>query len=146
MGFSISRRSESSLVSVHPDLAQVLRQSLLLGVLDFIVIEGHRTEDRQEMLFRQRKTQVHWPKGKHNALPSLAVDIMPVVPTGVDVWSAAALVYWYSVAHVVLATAAFCGTRVRWGGDWDGDRDLTEERFRDLGHFELLERKGGIAP
>ena len=27
--------------------------------------------------------------------------------------------------------------RVRWGGDWDGDTELSDNNFDDLVHFEL---------
>ena len=27
---------------------------------------------------------------------------------------------------------------IRWGGDWDGDNDLNDQKFNDLGHFELV--------
>jgi peptidoglycan LD-endopeptidase CwlK len=29
--------------------------------------------------------------------------------------------------------------RVRWGGDWDSDYDLDDNKFDDLPHFELVE-------
>jgi peptidoglycan L-alanyl-D-glutamate endopeptidase CwlK len=28
---------------------------------------------------------------------------------------------------------------VRFGGDWDGDKDITDQKFNDLVHFELIE-------
>jgi peptidoglycan L-alanyl-D-glutamate endopeptidase CwlK len=27
--------------------------------------------------------------------------------------------------------------RIRWGGDWDMDNDLSDNTFNDLVHFEL---------
>jgi peptidoglycan L-alanyl-D-glutamate endopeptidase CwlK len=29
------------------------------------------------------------------------------------------------------------GVNVRWGGDWDGDRDIDDQTFDDLPHFEF---------
>jgi len=29
------------------------------------------------------------------------------------------------------------GIRLRWGGDWDGDTELDDNKFDDLPHFEL---------
>ena len=28
--------------------------------------------------------------------------------------------------------------KVRWGGDWDRDTDVKDNRFQDLPHFELV--------
>lgn len=28
---------------------------------------------------------------------------------------------------------------VRYGGDWDSDKDIDDQNFRDLVHFELIE-------
>jgi len=28
--------------------------------------------------------------------------------------------------------------RLRWGGDWDGDTDVSDQQFNDLPHFELI--------
>jgi hypothetical protein len=36
-----------------------------------------------------------------------------------------------------LATAMNLGDRIRWGGDWDGDHELTDQTFDDLVHFEM---------
>ena len=40
-------------------------------------------------------------------------------------------------ASFVLGVAAVLGINIRWGGDWDGDREYKDENFRDLPHFEL---------
>jgi len=29
------------------------------------------------------------------------------------------------------------GIKLRWGGDWDMDGDMTDQRFNDLVHFEI---------
>ena len=47
---------------------------------------------------------------------------------------------WYYFGGFVLGTAEELGIGVRWGGDWDSDRKLTDQSFDDLPHFELLAR------
>ena len=42
-----SKRSLDSLRGIHPDLRRVIDRALQESPLDFIVIEGLRTEDRQ---------------------------------------------------------------------------------------------------
>ena len=46
---------------------------------------------------------------------------------------------WYYFGGFVLGTAAQMGIDIRWGGDWDGDRDIHEQNFDDLVHYERHE-------
>ncbi len=51
------------------------------------------------------------------------------------------LAHWYYFGGFVLGTAAQMGINIRWGGDWDGDRQVHDQSFDDLPHFERS--KGG---
>jgi peptidoglycan L-alanyl-D-glutamate endopeptidase CwlK len=104
---------------------------------DFTVLEGHRGEEAQNRAYAKGLSQVRWPQGKHNSLPSKALDLAPYP---ID-WSSreAATQRFVYLAGWVMAIAATIGIKLRWGGDWDGDRDTRDEHFRDLGHFEILE-------
>jgi peptidoglycan L-alanyl-D-glutamate endopeptidase CwlK len=42
-------------------------------------------------------------------------------------------------AGIVIGIAAEQGVKLRWGGDWDSDRDLKDQIFFDLPHFEIIE-------
>ena len=44
---------------------------------------------------------------------------------------------WYYFGGFVLGTAEEMGIDIRWGGDWDSDRDLDDQSFDDLPHFEV---------
>ncbi|MCP9270530.1 M15 family peptidase, partial [Xenorhabdus sp. XENO-1] len=46
--FKFSQRSENNLKGVHPDLVAVVRRALALSPVDFTVIEGLRTLERQK--------------------------------------------------------------------------------------------------
>ena len=37
----------------------------------------------------------------------------------------------------VIGLAAGIDVNLRWGGDWDRDFDLKDQRFNDYPHFEL---------
>jgi hypothetical protein len=39
-------------------------------------------------------------------------------------------------AHAIAQEEGF---HIRWGGDWDGDGDLTDQQFDDLFHIEVKE-------
>ena len=44
---------------------------------------------------------------------------------------------WYYFGGFVLGTAKEMDIAIRWGGDWNGDRDIDDQSFDDLPHFEV---------
>ena len=110
-------------------------QSLFKEVIkhvDCSILEGHRDERRQEQLFEEGKTKVHYPFGRHNSKPSRAVD---VTPYPVD-WSDRERQTLF--AGFVLGVASRMGINIRWGGDWDKDWKVRDNKFDDFPHFELI--------
>ena len=104
-----------------------------IKVTDFTVIEGTRSLERQQQLFKEGKTKIDGiqSKGKHNYDPSLAIDIAPYP---ID-WNDTKRFFY--LAGVVKALAISMGIELRWGGDWDSDDDFTDQTFNDYSHFEL---------
>lgn len=47
---------------------------------------------------------------------------------------------WEIVAHVADEVARSIGVHIRWGGEWDGDRETKRDRW-DPAHFELQDWK-----
>lgn len=133
-------RSEANLHSCDDRLQRVLRRALSYGV-DFSVIEGHRTLERQLSLYNQGKSQIDGVnrKGQHNYWPSRAVDVLPYPGeiNGVSVWKDKQR--FCVLAGLIMAAAAEEGVAIRWGGDWDGDGNNADSDFNDLPHFELAE-------
>jgi peptidoglycan L-alanyl-D-glutamate endopeptidase CwlK len=105
---------------------------LVIEIYDFSVLEGHRSDERQEELFRQSKSKLRAGQSKHNQTPSLAVDISPYP---ID-WENRER--FYLLAGMMFQAATDLGIKLRWGGDWDGDWVHTDQTFHDLPHFELL--------
>jgi len=99
---------------------------------DCKVICGYRDEVEQNAFFKDGKTKVKYPDSKHNWVPSRAVD---VVPYPVD-WNN--LNRFYVFGGYVKGIANKLGIKIRWGGDWDNDNDITDQNFNDLPHFELI--------
>ena len=56
MGFKLGKRSLSNLEGVHPDLVKVVNRAIELTQVDFTVIEGLRTKERQAQLLKEKKT------------------------------------------------------------------------------------------
>ncbi len=95
------------------------------------VLEGHRDQEAQDAAYAAGRTKVKWPEGKHNRMPSLAVDL---APTPID-WNDREKFTLF--AGFVIGLARAQGLKLRWGGDWNGNFDVKDNRFDDLVHFEL---------
>ena len=128
---SFSEKSLARLGTCDPRLLRVFQ--LVVQDFDCTIIEGHRDKDRQNRMVDEGKSQVHWPDGKHNIVPSLAVDVCPY-PVVWDDRERQTLFAGY-----VLATAKAMGIELRWGGDWSMDFEVKDNQFDDLVHFEIVE-------
>ena len=98
---------------------------------DCSIICGHRGEKAQNEAFERGNSKAKYPKGRHNANPSRAVD---VAPYPID-WSDRERFTYF--AGFVKGVASQMGIYIIWGGDWDNDTDLKDNGFDDLFHFEL---------
>ena len=85
----------------------------------------------QDKYYKEGKSKLKFPHGKHNANPSNAVD---VVPYPVD-WEDTDRMYYF--AGFVKGVAAVMGITIRWGGDWNDNTEVKDTNFKDLPHFEL---------
>lgn len=103
-----------------------------IEIMDFTVITGHREQAEQDADFAAGRSKLKWPDGKHNAFPSHAIDIAPYPVDWAD------LSRFYLLAGIMIGIAFTKGVKLRWGGDWDGDFDLKDNKFQDIGHFELV--------
>lgn len=114
----------------------------VIKTFDCIVLEGHRGEEAQEIAFKNGKSKLHWPHGKHNSMPSQAVDVSPYDPELKVDWKDIQRFHFF--AGFVLGIAQRLKDEgkmtksIRWGGDWDTDYQVKDEKFRDLPHFELV--------
>ena len=123
------RRSRERLATADPDLQKIFNE--VIKYVDCSVLEGHLDERTQDRLFEEGKTKVRYPLGRHNSKPSRAVD---VVPYPVD-WDDRERFTLF--AGFVLGMARGMGISLRWGGDWDVDFQVSDNRFDDFPHFEL---------
>ncbi|OBU11710.1 M15 family metallopeptidase [Morganella psychrotolerans] len=125
--FGFSKRSEDNLKGVNPDLVKVIRRTLEITPVDFIVIEGLRTEARQKQLVAEKKSQTM--KSRH--LTGHAVDIIPVNTK----WQ---IDEFKPLLKAVKQAADELGVKLRFGINWKSDPSLPiETRFIDAPHIEL---------
>ena len=123
-------KSSKKRLSTCDDRLQKVFNEVIKHV-DCSVLEGHREKDRQNKLYEEGKTKVKYPDGRHNRQPSSAVD---VTPYPVD-WKDRERQTLF--AGFVIGVASQMGINLRWGGDWDQDFQVVDNRFDDFPHFEL---------
>lgn len=126
--FRFSQRSLNNLKGVHSDLVKVVRRALEISELDFTVIEGVRTKERQAQLFKQGATKTM--NSRH--LTGHAVDIVPYPLDWND------LEKFGKLAKAMFQASKELKIPIRWGGDWNRNGRSDDEKFYDGPHFELL--------
>ena len=123
------KRSKEKLATCDDRLQKVFNE--VIKHVDCSVLEGHRSKERQNKLYEEGKTKVRYPKGRHNASPSNAVD---VVPYPID-WDDRERFHLF--AGFVLGVANRMGYTLRWGGDWNMNFQVNDNNFDDFPHFEI---------
>lgn len=115
-------RSLKNMEGIHPDLRRALDRALQDSPLDFSVIEGLRTIERQKQLVASGASQTM--NSRH--LTGHAVDLLPIGPNGKGAFD---WPLYDQLGPAVKAAADAEGVAIVWGGDW--------KNFRDGPHFEL---------
>lgn len=130
-----SKTSLERLRTCHPDLRKVF--TYVLSNFDHTIICGHRGEKEQNEAYKKNFSKVRYPNSKHNSYPSMAVD---AVPYPVD-WKDTNRMRFFAGYVQGIARALYDMERIdhliRWGGDWDKDTEVKDNKFQDLPHFEL---------
>jgi len=134
--FEFGKISITKLITVHPKLREVCNLAIIISNQDFSIIEGYRSVERQQILYKQGRTEPGKivtkidgikKKSKHNYIPSLAVDVAPYVD-GQIVWD---LKYYPSIIEAFKTASKELGIKISCGADWTGD-------FVDAPHIELV--------
>jgi peptidoglycan LD-endopeptidase CwlK len=119
------KRSKERLKGVKPELVNVLNE--LIKIMDVTIIEGLRTEERQNELVLKGASKTKY--SKH--LQGRAVDLAPYP---IDWKNRDGFHY---MGGMIRGIAKQLNVPVRWGGDWDNDGDVKDNGFDDLVHVEL---------
>jgi peptidoglycan L-alanyl-D-glutamate endopeptidase CwlK len=147
--FKLSGRSISKLEGVKPELVEVVEKAITLTKVDFGVIEGLRTEEKQRELVAAGASQTM--KSKH--LTGDAVDLMAYV-NGRGCWE---LNVYDEIADAMKEAAYELDVKILWGAAWNIDdlalwegtaeeamnhyiderRSQGKRPFIDAPHFEL---------
>lgn len=121
MAFKLGPTSLLRLEGVHPDLVKVVERAIQLTEVDFTVLEGLRTKERQAELLKAGATTTM--NSRH--LTGHAVDLGALVGGKVR-WD---WPLYYKIAEAVKAAAKELDIPIEWGGDW--------KKFKDGPHWQL---------
>lgn len=129
------KQSQLHYDTLDPRLQRIMDR-VLHEVADVSITCGFRGEREQNELFVTKRSRAMWPTSKHNSMPSVAVDFQPYpLPKRKEkIW--ASLAY---IAGRAIEIGIEEGVALRWGGDWNRNGDLTDNRFDDLFHLEIME-------
>lgn len=123
--FSLSTRSYKRLEGVHPDLVRVVERAIGLTEVDFVVLEGLRTKERQAQLLKAGASRTM--NSRH--ITGHAVDLGAWVNKEVR-WD---WPLYYKIAAAMKQASIEQGVAIVWGGDW--------RTFKDGPHYELNRSK-----
>lgn len=121
MRFALGRASLANLKGVHPHLIAVACLAITDTEVDFSVVEGVRTLDRQEDLVAQGvSTTLH---SRH--LTGHAIDVYPWV----EGQTSHAITHYLQIKTAFRKAARTLRVPLEWGGDWVS--------FVDMPHWQL---------
>ena len=119
------KRSKERLRGIDARLVSVLNE--LIKIMDVTIIEGLRSEQRQEKLLKAGSTKTKF--SKH--IIGKAVDLAPYPIDWED------RDRFHYMGGMIRGIAKQLNVPVRWGGDWDGDGETKDNSFDDLVHVEI---------
>jgi peptidoglycan L-alanyl-D-glutamate endopeptidase CwlK len=127
MSFQLSPRSLQRLEGVHPKLVNVVKAAIAISKVDFTVIEGVRSLEKQREYFLAGKSRTM--KSKH--LTGHAVDLAPYLDTDGDgdkelTWQER---HFLPINDAMFQAATNLGISIDWGGHWSS--------WKDMPHFEI---------
>lgn len=113
--FRLSNRSRDRLEGVHPHLVGVIHHAIHLTQVDFTVLEGVRSVERQRQLVAKGASRTML--SRH--LSGHAVDLGAWIAGNVS-WDWG---FYYEIAAAMREAAMGAGVPLEWGGVWD--REMT---------------------
>ena len=141
MTIILGQRSLTRLEGVHPDLVRVVKKAAILSNLDFTVLEGLRSAERQKQLVSQGASKTM--NSRH--LTGHAVDLGALIDGSVR-WDWG---LYLKLGEVMRAASLAEKIPIRWGGTWkllsaiEGPitSKILSRSFPDGPHFEIDPKK-----
>lgn len=128
----LTPRDDLRLTGVKGPLVSVVRLAAMRFPL--LVLEGVRTQARQDQLYAQGRTTpgkvITWTRNSKHCTG----DAVDIAPFPLD-WNN--IKRFCTLADHMFAAAKHLGVSIRWGGNWDQDEKPLERGESDLVHFEM---------
>jgi peptidoglycan L-alanyl-D-glutamate endopeptidase CwlK len=122
--YNLGTKSKQRLVGVHADLVKVVDRAIEITTVDFTVLEGLRTPERQKALRDAGASQTL--NSRH--ITGHAVDLGALIDGEVR-WD---WPLYHKIAAAMKEASKELNVPIVWGGDW--------RTFKDGPHFELDRR------
>mgnify|MGYP003152018778 FL=1 len=119
------KRSKQRLKGVDTKLVNVLNE--LVKIMDVTIIEGLRSQERQDELVAKGASKTRY--SKH--IEGKAVDLAPYPIDWED------RERFHYMGGMVRGIGQQLNVNIRWGGDWDSDGEIKDNNFDDLVHVEI---------
>ena len=119
------KRSKQRLKGVDTKLVNVLNE--LVKIMDVTIIEGLRSQERQDELVAKGASKTKY--SKH--IQGKAVDLAPYPINWKD------RERFHYMGGMVRGIGKQLNVNIRWGGDWDSDGEVADNSFDDLVHVEI---------
>jgi peptidoglycan L-alanyl-D-glutamate endopeptidase CwlK len=136
--------SKQRLANAHPQLQRLFNE--VVKHYDCKILESTRTREQQvknvaKGVSKTMNSKHVPPESAPDDWKALAVDVVPYPfthwPDRESPTYVKDIARMYRFGGQVEAIAKLLDIPIRWGGDWDGDQDLFDQKFDDLPHFEL---------
>lgn len=131
-----SSASRTHLLTCHPLIQRVM--NVVIEDFDNSIIWGHRGEQAQNAAYDSGFSQKRWQESLHNFFPAFAVDAVPYP----EMWADRERLVFFG--GYVMGVADRLAVPLIWGGDWNKNWTMKDEKWQDLAHFQLDIRALGI--
>ena len=108
----------------------------VLVIKDHSIIKGHRGQLEQDAAFGVGASKLKYPDGKHNGIPSMALDVQTYPRPDNDQALREDQLY---LLGLYVGVASEMGIALRTGADWDRDGEVADNGFDDFYHVEVRE-------
>ena len=164
MSYVFGPASKARMEGLHPDLIKVLELAIQISPIDFTIIEGVRSDEQCYINFGKGRsvqqcvtagcpakysdpkaakvTWVNHPLSSNHRKKAdgygHAVDLYPYpVSLVLGKTEKQYVPLFNKIADAMFKAADNLGISIRWGANWDGDKNLREHGETDNPHFEL---------
>lgn len=133
-GFSFGKRSKQRMKGLHPDIVEVMNLAISRSPIDFTVLEGLRSKERQQELVRKGASKTM--NSRH--LTGHAIDVAPLLNGQVS-WD---WPLYHQLAPVIKEAAEELDVDLEWGGDWTSFKDGPHWQlsWNSYGKFDMARR------